>query len=366
VTAALLVLLGLSAPLRAPDLQVEAATSAGAPLPNLADAVARALVASGARVVLRGPTSGSCLFCAQVVVIDSGQGKCRVEVRQDDRQDAKQERHAASVMLQFPSGSPLFDRARAIAIQARLLATERPNPEARSKEVARTSVHKPERKTAQEPAIPETQVSTVALAPIKVPDLVPGQLPGPLPAPVPARMIDSTVAPEGRVESVLVAPVTYVDRDGVKPAKRVEAKKSEPARAASWSASGESTASDVVSQRVPGKIEPSKPSWPWIPTLLGSGAAVAAGICAVVSRDRYNALADRTQPYQTAQAVKGEGQKWQVASIVLSGVAVAGLTAGTIGFLRRSSNRSSERSSVTVVAAPAQGGGLVAISGDFQ
>ena len=39
MTAALVVLLGLSAPLRAPDLQVEAATTGGVELPELADAV---------------------------------------------------------------------------------------------------------------------------------------------------------------------------------------------------------------------------------------------------------------------------------------------------------------------------------------
>ena len=368
MTAALLVLLGLSAPLRAPDLQVEAVTSAGAPLPELADAVARALVASGARVVLRGPTSGSCHFCSQVVVIDSGQGHCRVEVRQDDRPDAKQERHAASATLQFPAGSPLFDRARAIAIQARLLATVRPYVESRTKDVAAAhpSVRRSERKTPHDQTIPETPAATVAAVPIKAPEFVSTPPPAPLPMPLPAKTMDSTAVPERRTDSVLVAPVTYADRDGVKPAKRAEVKTSELARAKSRSASEEPTASVGVSESVIGKLEPSKPAWPWLPTLLGSGAAVAAGICAVVARDRYNALADRSQPYQTAQAVKGEGQKWQTASVVLSGVAVAGLTAGTIGFLARSSERSSERSSVTVVAAPVQGGGLVAIAGDFQ
>jgi hypothetical protein len=95
--------------------------------------------------------------------------------------------------------------------------------------------------------------------------------------------------------------------------------------------------------------------------MVGSGAAVAAGICAVVARDRYNALSDKSQPFQTAQALKGEGQNWQVASFVLAGVAVAGLTTGLIGFV----TRSPERSSLSAVATPIAGGGMVAVTGDW-
>ena len=344
MTAALVVLLGLSVPLRAPDLQVEATTTAGADFPELADAVARALVASGARVVLRSPSSGPCLYSAKVAVVEAGPGSCRVDVNQD----VKQERHTAAATLHFPAGSPLFDRARAIAIQARLLVNWETNPETRNKETsARSSTRKSERKSAMEPSVPEVRGAVAALvpaAPIREAELVPG--------PVPVRIPDP--APERRKDPVLVAPVTYVDRsDSKKPADRDESKAPETVRAGSHRRPSAEVAS--VS------LQPHAKQWPWIPAMVGSGAAVAAGICAVVARERYNTLSDKSQPLQTAQALKGEGQNWQVASFVLSGVAVAGLTTGLIGFV----TRSPERSSLSAVATPIPGGGLVAVAGDW-
>jgi hypothetical protein len=342
VTAALVVLLGLFAPLRAPDLQVEAATSSGADLPELADAVARALVASGSRVVLRGLSSGACLYCAKVVVVEAGQGSCRVEV--------KQERHFATATLHFPAGSPLFDRARAVAIQARLLVTWETSLELLAKESgARTAVRKPERKIPVENSDPGPRVASVAPLSSTEPETVTDTQP----EPIPVGMPDPAVVSDRRVDTALVAPVTYADRPGAKPAARAESKKPEigpsgPERA---------LPADVASVR----LHPTPRQWPWIPTLVGSGAAVAAGICAVVARDRYNTMADRSQPFQTAQAAKVEGQKWQVASFVLSGVAVAGLTTGLIGF----ATRSSERSSVALVATSVRGGGMVAAAGDW-
>ena len=337
MTAALVVLLGLSAPLRAPDLQVEAATTAGTDFPELADAVARALVASGARVVLRGPSSGPCLYCAKVVIVEAAQGSCRVEVRQD----VKQERHTAAATLHFPAGSQLFDRARAIAIQARLLVTWETNPETRNKQPsARSSTRKSERKSPLEQPVPEVQGAVTALvpaAPIKEAELVPG------PGPVPGRIPDP--ASERHVDPVLVAPVTYVER--------TDSNKTEPVHAGAHRRPSAGVAS--VS------LQPHAKQWPWIPTMVGSGAAIAAGICAVVARDRYNALSDKSQPFQAAQALKGEGQNWQVASFVLAGVAAAGLTTGLIGFV----TRSSERSSLSAVATPIPGGGIVAVAGDW-
>ena len=344
MTAALVVLLGLSAPLRAPDMQVEAATTAGEDLPELADAVARALVASGARVVLRGPSSGSCLYCAKVAVVEAGQGGCRVEVKQD----VKQERHTATATLRFPSDSPLFDRARAIAIQARMLVTWETNPETRNKEITDRSIpRKSERKSSMEPPVPEARGAVAALAPsapIKEAELVPGPVPVRIPAPDPERQVDP----------VLDAPVTYLDwADSKKSADRAESKAPQPVRAGA----PRGPSAEVVSVR----LEPHEKQWPWIPTIVGSGAAVAAGICAVVARDRYNALSDKTQPFQTAQALKGEGQNWQVASFVLSGVAVAGLTTGLIGFV----TRLPERSSLSAAATPMPGGGMVAVAGNW-
>jgi hypothetical protein len=344
VTAALLVLLGLSAPLRAPDLQVEAVTTAGADLPELADAVARALVASGARVLLRGPSSGPCPYCAKVAVIETGQGSCRVEV--------KQERHTASAALHFPAGSPLFDRARAIAIQARLLVTWETSQETRAKAtVARSPGRKSEREIPMEPSLPETKVATVEPEPL--PALEPESLPGPRLDPVAVQVVAPPPVPERRPDTALAGPVTYVDRVRAKPIDRAEATKPNPAQARPERGPPVEVAS--VS------LEPRKKQWPWIPTVVGAGAAVAAGTCALVARDRYNGLSDKSQPYQTARALRSEGQNWQVASIVLAGVAVAGLTTGLIGFV----TRSSRRSSTGLVVTPVPGGGMIALAGDL-
>ena len=358
MTGALVVLLGLSAPLRAPDLQVEAATTAGVDLPELADAVARALVASGARVVLRGPSSGACLYCAEVAVVEAGHGTCRVQVKQDIKQDLKQERHTATATLHFPADSPLFDRARAIAIQARLLVTWETSPESRAKDaVARPAARKPERRIPVEASNPESRVASVGPAPIKQAEFVPG----PQAETVPVRIPGPLVVAERRGDTALAAPVTYEDRAGAKPADRAEGRQPEMARAR--------TQPGVPAEVAAVSLGPQKKQWPWIPTVVGSGAAVAAGICAVVARDRYNTLADRSQPFQSAQAVKGEGQKWQVASFVLSGVAVASLTTALVGFVTRSSEQlsaqSSERSSLSAVATPIPGGGMVAVAGDW-
>jgi hypothetical protein len=346
VTAALVVLLGLSVPLRAPDLQVEAVTAAGVDLPELADAVARALVASGARVVLRGPSSGPCLYCAKVVVVEAGQGSCRVEVKQD----VKQDRHFATARLQFPAGSQLFDRARAIAIQARVLVTWETSPESNDA-VARPATRKPERRGLEGNSDPGPRVASAASVSIK--ESAP--VTGPQPESVPARRLDPVGVPERRANAALVAPVTYADRLGAKPTDRTGPEKSDIVRAR--------PRRDLAAEVAAVSLEPTPSRWPWIPTMVGTGAAIAAGVCAAVARDRYNTLADRSQPFQSAQAVKSEGQKWQVASFVLSGVAVAGLTTGLIGFATQSSDRQSERSSVALVAAPVQGGGMVAVSG---
>jgi hypothetical protein len=346
VIAALVVLLGLSTPLRAPDLQVEAVTTAGADLPELADAVARALVAGGARVVLRGPSSGSCLYCAKVAVVEAEQGSCRVQVDQE----VKQERHTAAATLHLPADSPLFDRARAIAIQARLLVTWETSPDPRAKEaVTRSVARKVERKIPDVDSDSESWVASAGPSPIAEAELVSG----PQAEPVPVRPPDPVVASDRRVDAALVAPVTYVERTGAKPADRAESMKLETARPRPEGALSAKVAS--------ASLEPTRRRWPWIPTIVGSGAAVVAGLCAVVARDRYNALADRSQTLQSAQASKSEGQKWQVASFVLSGVAVAGLTTGVWGFV----GRSPERSSVALVATPVHGGGMLAVAGDL-
>jgi len=360
MTAALLVVLGLAGPARAPDLQVEATSASGAGLPELTDAVARALVAGGARVVLKPPASEPCAYCARVVVVESGPGVCRVEV--------SQERHRAAATLRLPAGSPLLDRARAIAIQARLLVTWETSAAAKPREVAaRPPARKLDRSASAErsllaPESARTEVAAPVAAPAREPmpsPVLPSERPlareplagarppgvGPVapPKPPPRAEVKSVTRAEAKLPAedrpaVEIAREAPAEPERRTPAKRVRPE-SDAARAADLTAS-------VPAVR--------KPLWPWIPTAIGAGGAVAAGACALLARDRYNGLSDRTQPYTRAQALKSEGESWQLASFVLAGVAVAGVGTGVVGFATRSP---------VVTAAPVPGGGVVALTG---
>ncbi len=332
MSAVLVLLLGLSAPLRAPDLEVQAITTAGAELPELADAVARALVAGGARVMLGGPTSAHCLYCAKVAVIESPQGSCRIDVRQ--------EHHSVAAVLSFPPGSPLFERARAIAIQARLLVTWETGPEARPKNaLARPGDHKARRRnpveraaalpssTQAEPTTPATREA--GSAPVRKQS----------PEPAPELPVDTPAAAANAGNRGEQSPAPTSTKSAETSPVRIE-------RA-------------LAIDHPPTRTALVKSRWPWIPTLVGSGAAVAAGICAVVARNRYNSLSDKSQPYARAQALKSEGENWQTASFVLAGVAAVGLGAGITGFVTRSPGPPS----IAGLAAPIPGGGIFAIAG---
>jgi hypothetical protein len=342
VTAALLVSLALSVPLQAPDLQVEARTAAGAELPELADAVARALVASGVRVVLGGAASEPCVHCAQVSVTELDHGECRILV--------SQERHTALTNLHFATGSPLFDRARAIAIHARLLVTWETSPDSKAKAVAvrSPSLHKPEPRSLVDPSAVRAQVAEPSPVDLlgKKPELA-GVL-QPEPAHVPAPV--SPLIPQKRIEATLPAAAA-------KTAEHIEAKPIRRPLEPAHPLPQLGTAAEIEASI----LAPPSRQWPWIPTVLGSGAAIAAGICAVVARNRYNALSDKTRPYDQASALKMEGEHWQLASYILSGVAVAGLGTGLIGFVAHPS----QRRPVVALATPLPGGGMLAISGDI-
>jgi hypothetical protein len=360
-TVAMLVVLALGGPARAPDLQVEATTSSGGDLPELTDAVARALVAGGARVVLRPPASEPCSYCAKVAVVQSGT-TFRVAV--------SQERHRASATLRLPPGSPLLDRARAIAIQARLLVTWDTSAEARPREIAgRMAPPKygggalAERPLVPPPSAPAAVPSAGALptresAPSleREPERPPAREPVAVGRP---REVLSPVAPKPlpRVEPRPVARVEAEppakDRPPATDARATPAaREPEPKpRAELARAEDDGALSGDLTAAAP---EVHKPLWPWLPTAIGASAAVGAGICALVARERYNGLSDRTQTYANAQALKTEGENWQLASFVLAGVAVAGVATGVVGFATRSP---------VPVAAPVPGGGMVAIAG---
>jgi hypothetical protein len=347
VTAAMLVVLGLAGSLRVPDLQVEAASTSGTVLPDLAEAVGRALVAGGARVVLRGPISGPCPYCAKVVVKETGAGTCRVEVSQD--------RHFASATLRLPPGSPLFDRARAIAIQARLLVTWDTSSEGRGKDVVvRAPAHKPEVATTAPRADERPESARVEAAPPPVPEYepLPAAEPGPAPDSVPPALTSR------REDAAPVAPAKPADRttakpspaSGPKPLTRAGEPDPEIRRPATRQPPPLDTTRDVATPPAP-----PKPQWPWIPTAIGASAAVAAGMCALVARNRYDSLSDSRLTLDSAKTLKSEGESWQLASFVLSGAAAVGLGVGIVGF--------ATRSPVTAVASPLPGGGMVAVGG---
>jgi hypothetical protein len=347
--AAMLIVLGASAPLHPPDLQIEAGTVSGSDLPELAEAVARALVAGGARVVLRGPGSGPCEDCTKVRVTEAGSGNYRVDVGYHDR--------AASTVLRLPQGSLLFDRARAIAIQTRLLVTWDSDPPSRAV-AARPSRRL--RPTAQADQPPESRPQT-ATAPPSLPqdsELLPdvpaasAESAAPVPPLVRAAQGDSEPAPrkvEAKTENLVNQEPAARAEDSI--VRREDALAKSRRRAKVKPSIDLSTAA----------TEPPPHRWPWIPTAIGAGAAIGAGICAMVARDRYNALSDKNQPYDNARTLKSQGEGWQVAAFVLGGVAAAGLATGIVGF----SMRPTAGSSLSASVSPVPGGGMIAVAGDL-
>jgi hypothetical protein len=252
--------------------------------------------------------------------------------------------------LHFATGSPLFDRARAIAIHARLLVTWKTSPDSKAKAVMvrSSSPRKPEPRSLVDLSAVRAQVAEPAPVDLlsKKSELAGAIQPEPTRVPVPA----SPLIPERPMEAT--PPAT-----AVKTAERLEAKPVSRPLEPAHPLPQLGTAAEMKAR----VIEPPPRRWPWIPTVLGSGAALAAGICAVVARNRYNALSDKSQPYDQASALKTEGEHWQIASYVLSGVAVAGFGTGLIGFVVHSS----QRRTVAAMATPLPGGGMLAISGDI-
>jgi hypothetical protein len=373
IAAALLVVLGLSAPLHTPDLQVEAASATGAPLPELAEAVARALVAGGARVVMRGPTSGPCEYCAVVKVIETGAGTCVVEVRHEQR--------TTTTTLHLPAGSLLFDRARAIAIQTRLLMPPAASPEAKPKEVAARPVHKQDARSSSDPAgLSDKQAAPPVRRPDAIPYLASAREPSPVdpdslrippPAPVPAAppvpMVTYTNRGETRppARPTEAAPAAGPEaRNPIRSERIAAAKPEKPAdppkrrEAGPAKSEPERAAEDAVLSARSNEPGPG-PRWPWVPTLIGGGAAVAAGVCAAVARSHYNALEDKNQSIGSALSQKSAGENWQTASFILAGAAAVGVTVGLVGFSLRGSGGTS------VVAAPVPGGAVVALAGEL-
>ena len=78
-----------------------------------------------------------------------------------------------------------------------------------------------------------------------------------------------------------------------------------------------------------------------------------------IARKDYNDLSDKRRSFREATDLKSSGERWQLASFILTGVAVAGVGTGLVGF----ATRSPAGPSVSAMAAPLPGGGMLAISG---
>jgi hypothetical protein len=261
-----------AAPAPTPDVHVTARTAAGTDAAELARAIGRALVATGATVVMGSDASEPCrgARCVRLAVQEERPGRFRVEARHPG--------HFAAAAVEVPPEATVFERARAIAVQARLLIDwplEDPSPA-------------PAAPPPRRPLPP----APVLAAPAPAVELLPAVAP-PVesqPPPPPAEPPAPIVAPVGRPPAALAAAV---------------ARPVEPTHA---------------------------PTWAWISTLTGAGAGVAAGVCALIANDRYQALSDRSIPLADARRVRDQGKRFQTAGLVLGGVAVAGLGAGAAGF----------------------------------
>jgi hypothetical protein len=346
--AAVIVVLGASASTRTRDLQVEAVAASGAELPELREAVARALLVGGARVVMRGPTTGACEYCAHIKVTEVAPGIFRVE--SEDQGDI------GSTILDLSSGSRLLDRARAIAIHARLLVG-RPASEGKGQDVAALPARKPVAKTASAQAKinPPLAAGPVARDPSPVraePVAAVAPTPAPGPLALPATPSEATRMQPGRSESKPPIRIVEAKRPNGEP-RVAEQKEPAPKRQETEVAS----APRVNLVAVPSHEAP-RSLWPWLPTLVGAGAALSAGVCALVARQRYDGLSDRSQSLGSARSLKSSGETWQTAAYVLSGVAAAGLGVGIVGF----ATRSSEGHTVAASLSPIPSGGIATMA----
>ena len=89
----------------------------------------------------------------------------------------------------------------------------------------------------------------------------------------------------------------------------------------------------------------------------------------MLALSRYTSLANKMQPYDSAQSLSHRGQSWQLASFILSGVAAAGVGVGIVGFGARDSPDARPEAGkitggkITAMVAPVPGGGLAALEG---
>jgi hypothetical protein len=244
------------------------------------------------------------------------------------RVDVIQNQHTSSVGLTFDTDTTLFERVRAIAIQARLLVKWEASPEAKRKEPRiRAEAHLPEARAVSDTLAGAKKSGEVEAAPLE----------------------GDPREPAHNEESAARSPVDP-RAPAARSADRVEAKPDtkKPTRVLLPGA-------EVVAQ----SSEARYPHWPWLPTTVGASATVAAGLCLFMAKRRYDAMADRSRLHAEIIELQSEGEAWQTAAIVTSSVAVIGLATGIVGFV---TGRSS-KNTITPTAMVLSGGGLVALTG---
>ncbi|HEY3446064.1 MAG TPA: hypothetical protein VGK67_06835 [Myxococcales bacterium] len=387
----------------APELQVAARSASGAEQPEFAHAISRALVVTGASVVLGTPGAEPCARCVAVAIIEEARGRYRIEARQRQR--------FASGFVEVKADSTAFERARAIAVEVRLLvrwaagegavvpeapaAVPEPQPvraePARTEPVpvsARVAPARVEAGRAEprvEPAEPALrsafvssagQVASASAPPEPTPATV-AESPAPTPAPPPASApaqepVQVEPEPAPAPESVAAAPAdpAWMPKPSPPPAPAPSAEVPVPEAG--------SPGKTIVEVDVPRNPAPSAPAlqvaspaprtlskvWPWIPTAVGAASALAAGGCAIGAKIQYDSLVNRTVSPDRAPGARTDGKNLQTASLVLTGVAAAALAAGVVGFIQGAPADVSPRVSVGV-GPMASGGVAMGISGSL-
>jgi hypothetical protein len=199
VITLLLVALGLTSDVHGPYVQVTATDPGGVELASLSDAVARALVVTGATVVVGPSAQVRCgPQCARLTVVKHSAVRYRLEARQSGR--------LAMGELQLPGGASSLDIAQALAIEARLLMrwptvpvleSARPRVATRDASTPAALVLNPSDEGAAPQPVPGTAVAMVGGLPPVPASLGPGPVSeGPrLPVPDPTADAPHIVEP---------------------------------------------------------------------------------------------------------------------------------------------------------------------------
>lgn len=302
----------------------------GEDLPRLSQAVSRALMATGISVVMGASSNEPCSSCLRLVVVEQAAGRYRLEARQGDTGD-----NVASVAFAtfaVSKDASLFEQARALAIEARQLIDSVP-----SKMEPEISRNVPKR----DPALKLASVRKATTARAVAPDTADAVAPPPVvvvsPAPpettgdpVPTPVVDASA--RAPVEAVLNDPVPPVLAEAVKPA--VEDPKPTSVR------NDVSLAASAAPVTRP--AESPRRVWPWVATSAGAALGVAGGTCAILARQHYTALDDRTQSLASAQAHHDDGARYQTTALILGGVGAVALTTGIIALVRHTPVESSK------------------------